>query len=220
MDNQDWLTLWQTTATPAFHQTGPHPLLLKYWPQLPLPHNPICLIPLCGKSDDIFWLSQRCQHVYGVELSPIAIEAFFENYNLPYEKHPENNGFSAYSSNNITLLCGDIFKLTSACLPNVDIIYDRAALVALPSALRPSYCQLQQKFLNQKGQLLLLTMAFANKQDPAPPHSLANNEIQLLYKDLFSVRILHQRISLLTETDSLYHRGVRELTHYVFALTP
>src|SRR5437868_13465864 len=40
------------------------------------------LVPLCGKSLDMVWLAQQGQRVVGVELSPLAVQAFWDERQL------------------------------------------------------------------------------------------------------------------------------------------
>ena len=49
--------------------------------------------------------------------------------------------FKLYSYNNIEIFVGDFFDLSTEILGDVDFIYDRAALVALPEYMRKMYVE-------------------------------------------------------------------------------
>ena len=88
-------------------------------------------VPLCGKSLDMIWLAEQGYEVIGVELSPIAVKAFFnENHLRPVKR--QLCDFTLWQHGNISILCGDYFSLTKGHLGHIDIVYDRAALTALP----------------------------------------------------------------------------------------
>ena len=71
----------------------------------------------------------------GSELSAIAVQEFFEESNLtPTIEELEHA--QRWSAGEITILVGDLFDLTPEDLAGVTTIYDRAALVALPEAMR------------------------------------------------------------------------------------
>ena len=76
MSNQRWKAKWKADDI-AFHQHKIHPHLIRFWPQLALPVGATVLVPLCGKSLDLGWLHQQGHRVIGVELSHIAIAAYF-----------------------------------------------------------------------------------------------------------------------------------------------
>ena len=70
--------------------------------------------------------------VVGAELSEVAIIQLFEELGVEPTVTTTSNG-KIYAKDGLTIYVGDIFKLTSSDLGDVTGIYDRAALVALPS---------------------------------------------------------------------------------------
>jgi thiopurine S-methyltransferase len=76
MDKDFWLTKWASNRI-GFHLTDVNPLLIEYWPELSPKEEEQVLVPLCGKSEDLVWLASKHQKVIGVELSEIAVRAFF-----------------------------------------------------------------------------------------------------------------------------------------------
>src|SRR5204863_4627370 len=91
------------------------------------------LVPLCGKSKDLAWLQQRGHAVVGVELSPIAAKAFFDEQALPFTVEPDGP-FARHRGTTaaIEIFVGDFFAFDAARAGAVTGYYDRAALVALP----------------------------------------------------------------------------------------
>ena len=76
MSNQQWKAKWKRDDI-AFHQSEINPLLPQFWPTLGLTVGDTVLVPLCGKSLDMDWLLAAGYKVFGIELSNIAIQAFF-----------------------------------------------------------------------------------------------------------------------------------------------
>ena len=83
MGKDYWLERWEQEET-GFHQSDTNPYLCQYWKELYLDQDDTVFVPLCGKSQDMLWLSAQNHKVLGVELSAIAVEGFFkENKLLP-----------------------------------------------------------------------------------------------------------------------------------------
>ena len=78
-----WHNMWQSGNIP-FHKPKVNRDLVKYVERNEgLAQN--VFVPLCGKSKDMAWLARRDYHVYGVEISPIAIEQFFKENKIKFE---------------------------------------------------------------------------------------------------------------------------------------
>lgn len=154
MDKQFWIERWQENDI-GFHQLEINPYLQTRWQQLSLIPNSQVFVPLCGKSKDLLWLVENGYQVLGVELSPLAVEDFFQENNLtPIIK--KQAGFKSYSIDNLEILCGDFFSLTIEHMQTISAVFDRAALVALPPELREQYSQHLIKVLPAKTQILLI----------------------------------------------------------------
>ncbi len=89
-----------------------------------------------------------------MELSSLAIDAFFADNDLPFNRHPLGN-FMLSETEGLRIFCGDFFALEPDELKVVDAVYDRAALVALSPDMRRDYA-LKLKSLLQSGAKLLL----------------------------------------------------------------
>ena len=81
MDTDFWHERWQAGQI-GFHQQEINAYLINYWPALGLPADARILAPLCGKSRDMLWLLEQGYRVTGVEVSRIAVEAFFTESGL------------------------------------------------------------------------------------------------------------------------------------------
>ena len=163
MSNQRWKAKWKADDI-AFHQHEIHPHLIRFWPQLALATGTTVLVPLCGKSHDLGWLHQQGHRVIGVELSHIAIAAYFAERGLQPQRQRLGR-FQRYWSGTLELWCGDLFDLRREDLGEVAAIYDCAALTALPAASRGHYVRQLSSLLGTGGQMLLLTTESAD--DPA-----------------------------------------------------
>ena len=76
MERDFWLERWQSNQI-GFHQSAVNPLLEKHWPSLNVPVDHRVFVPLCGKSLDMRWLESYGHHVYGVDFSRRALDAYF-----------------------------------------------------------------------------------------------------------------------------------------------
>ncbi|ABK43040.1 Thiopurine S-methyltransferase [Magnetococcus marinus MC-1] len=138
LDSDLWLQAWQDDHICDFHQLRVNRLLMKHWPLLHMARGERVMVPLCGKSLDMLWLAQQGYEVLGIELSALAVAAFFEENGLQ-PTHRKLGDFTLWQSGRVSILCGDFFDLTPLLCENVDWVYDRAALTALPEPLRRRY---------------------------------------------------------------------------------
>ena len=137
MEEAYWHDRWDNGLV-GFHMDDVNPYLQKYWPVLDIQPGQKVFVPLCGKSVDMLWLAGQGYEVMGVEISPIAIETFFNDNGLVPEVSRQGD-FEVFTAGNITLYCGDFFSVTAKMVADVDAIYDRASLVALPGEMRQDY---------------------------------------------------------------------------------
>ena len=124
-----WHTKWQKNEI-GFHLTETNPFLVKHFSALQIKRGARVFLPLCGKTLDIAWLLAQGLQVVGAELSQIAIEDLFRQLQLT-PNITKKNDMTHFSAGKIDIFVVDIFNLTPQVLGKVDMIYDRAALVAL-----------------------------------------------------------------------------------------
>ena len=215
MDPEFWLKRWQEGAT-GFHMTRVTPLLAKYWPSLGVASGARVLVPLCGKSLDMVWLAAQGYRVLGVELSPVAVEQFFEEQKLVAEIHESPLG-THYVAGEIEILCGDVFKVDAGTLGQCEGVYDRGALVALPPSMRRDYAQHVYGQLADGYLGLLLTLEYDQALMEGPPFSVPAAEIQELFSPLGEVSTL-ARMDILDKEPKFQARGLKALDSVTWRL--
>lgn len=185
MDSNFWINRW-TAGEIGFHQPTYLDKLLEYFPLLNPEKGQRVLVPLCGKSKDLAWLSQLELNVHGVELYEKAAESFFVENTFPEPQKNQTEHFTDYSSHNVTISCGDFFKLNRD--ERYDLVYDRAALVALPLPIRKNYAEMIRHVLKEGGKYLLITYEYDQTLLAGPPFSVGEKEIHELYGKAFLIR--------------------------------
>jgi len=189
MDSNFWHQLWESNDI-GFHQRAVNPLLAEYFNTLSLADSSRLFIPLCGKTLDIAWLLSKGYRVAGAELNKPAVEQLFSE--LGVEPRVSKLGkLDCYSAENIDIFVGDIFDLSAEVLGDVDAIYDRAALVALPEAMRKNYRDHLLEITNIAPQLLL-TFEYDQTVMQGPPFSISANDIKRYYSDIYTLSLLKQ----------------------------
>lgn len=188
MQHQDWLDRW-TAGNTGWHQTGVNESLREFWVS-PGPGARV-LVPLCGKSWDLLWLAEQDLAVTGVELSAFAIEGFFSEHNLAYEK-AETGSLICYRAveRDITLHCGDYFNFTA---PKFDALFDRASLIALDAEHRPAYAAHTKALLNDDAFQLLITLEYDQTLVHGPPFCVMAEEVHGIWPEL---RRVHEKEAL------------------------
>lgn len=215
MDPSFWHERWQRGET-GFHQPRGNPQLQRHWPAAGVAAAATVLVPLCGKSRDMDWLLARGHRVLGVELSSLAAEAWFEAAGL-VPRRTGDGPFQRLEAGGCAILVGDCFALGAAQVAGVGALYDRAALVALPAALRERYAALLAALLPAGTPGLLLTMDYPQEQMAGPPFSVPADEVHRLLGTAFAPRLL-ERVDALAGEPRLAARGLRSLHEEVWAL--
>ncbi len=215
MELNFWSERWEAGQI-GFHQSEYNPYLLKHWPDLAVAPGSQIFVPLAGKSNDMFWLAQQGYQVLGVELSSIAVKAFFEESKLPYEIRNEND-FDVYTAPNIEIYCGDFFQLTSHHLKDVAAVFDRASLIALPPALRQNYVAHMRLILPNECKILLIAMQYAQEEMQGPPFSVGDDEVFELYENGFHVMRL-ECVDVLVQNERFQERGLSKLHECVYCI--
>ena len=137
MKAEFWLDKWKLNEI-GFHQESTNESLQVYWPSARAPAGGAVLVPLCGKSLDMCWLADQGHAVVGIEVSPLACEAFFAGLKLEPGTDKAGN-LLRMTAGPYCLLQGDFFAATAADIGEVHAFYDRAALVAMPPDMQPAY---------------------------------------------------------------------------------
>jgi thiopurine S-methyltransferase len=163
----------------------------------------------------MLWLAER-HPVTGVELSPIAVEAFFEENGLQPRRSQEG-AFEVYESDRIRILCGDFFDLQPGQLSRIKAVYDRASLIALPVDMRRQFVSHLETVLPAGIQMLLITLDYPQQQMDGPPFAVSTSEVQDLFGEGWSVDHLHEDDVLIREA-RFRERGLAYMTENVFYL--
>jgi len=182
MEASYWNKKWEKNEI-GFHETEGSELLVKYFERIGAGRGNRVFVPLCGKTRDIAWLLARGCRVVGAELSEIAVQQLFEELGvMPVVQ--EMGNLIRYSTENLEVFVGDVFKLTPDILGKVDTVYDRAALVALPGATRSLYASHLQEATKRSPQLLI-TFVYDQALKEGPPFSIGSEEVERLYGDAY-----------------------------------
>ena len=216
MKKEFWLERWERGET-GFHQNEINPNLCRYWKELHCTRDGEVFVPLCGKSRDMLWLREQGHPILGVELSAIAVQAFFkENCFIPH--HSTAGRFERYEADDIRILCGDFFDLNKDTLANVRAVYDRASLIALPPEMRERYARHLASILPPATEILLITYDYPQSEMAGPPFAVSPGEIEALYGKYAAVRLL-ARMDALPQNLRLRERGLSRLEESIFLLT-
>ncbi len=216
MKKEFWLERWER-AEIGFHQNEINPYLLRHWKEL----HPACagevFVPLCGKSLDMVWLRQQGCPVLGVELSAIAVQDFFkENGKSP--THASSGKFECCEADRIRILCGDFFDLRKEDMAQVNAVYDRASMVALPPEMRERYARHLVDILPPETQILLITFDYPQAEMDGPPFAVSVSEVEALYGKYAEVRLLAQEDAL-AQNPRYKQRGMRRMEESIFLVT-
>lgn len=208
MEQEFWHERWAQGQT-RFNQPTPNPLLVEHWPTLGVPADRAVLVPLAGKTIDMVWLADQGHRVIGNELSPLAVEQFFDERGLSPSRRSVRT-FEVWSAGPYELWCGDLFELTAADLTSVGAVYDRASLVALPPEMRRRYADHLASILPAEGAILLIAFAYDQAEMDGPPFSVTADEIAELYGDRYVIERVADADRIATNSD-LRGRGLTAL---------
>lgn len=178
-DHEFWHNKWRSNQI-GFHEEAIHPLLQAHWDALDVAQGGTVFVPLCGKSHDMSWLHARGCHVIGVEISEIAVQAFFAESAIAVETG-QHGAYARYTAPGYTVLCGDFFDLDADILGPVAAIYDRAALIALPAAARQRYVDHLYRLCGAAGKMLLITLQYTPGLIRPPPYTIEQDAVEALF---------------------------------------
>ena len=187
MTTDFWLNRWKNNDI-GFHQSEANPLLVRYFSALSQAAGSRVFLPLCGKTRDIGWLLANSYRVAGAELSETAIEQLFAELEITPEIS-EAGALRHYRVPNIDIFVGDLFQLTGEMLGPVDVIYDRAALVALPEEMRRRYTT-HLTDISANAPQLLIAFEYDQQLMDGPPFSVSSEEVRQHYGDRYEVTLL------------------------------
>ncbi len=217
MEAEFWHRKWQRNEI-GFHRAEIHPALTGCWEPLAGEDRGPVLVPLCGKSLDMLWLREQGHQVLGVEINELAVQQFFSENGLDVEKSRQDD-FTVWETEGIRLFCGDFFSLEREQLSDVQFIYDRAALIALPQEMREHYARHLSRILPDPVRGLLVTLVYEESELEGPPFSVREQEVRALFGERFHLERVAERDGL--ERDpGMRDKGLSSLSEQVFRLEP
>lgn len=185
MDHEFWEKKWASNVI-GFHLPDTNPILTQYWSALKPQRSDTVFVPLCGKSMDLDWLAEKHNSVIGVELSKIAVRAFFAERLYTPTVTALTSSLELYEFDEFAIYSGDYF---TASIEATDLIYDRAALVALPKEIRAEYVQVLRSRLKESGRILLVTLDYDQDEMAGPPFSVSEEEVRTLFSGMKITRL-------------------------------
>lgn len=215
MEPEFWHERWARDEI-GFHKNSFNAHMTAFLDRIALPAGGHVLVPLCGKSLDLLWLHRRGYRVSGIEISRKAIENFFTENELDYEQS-ENGNMTCYRHGTLELWCSDFFKTDFSVLEEVDGVYDRAALVALPSAMRSDYAACLLGALRPGTAMLVITLDYPQGEMKGPPFSVPPQEVERLYHAHCSVDEIHAEDCLANEP-RFRKKGITRLHERVYLI--
>ncbi len=213
----DWHSHW-TRKSPGFHEGQVNSYLQQFLPLYNLQPGDTVFMPLCGKAVDILWLSEQGYHVIDVELSDVAIQSFFEESGIDFEK-VELEKLVVYKAENITLYQGDYMNLQDKYLKNCKLVYDRASIVAIESFNRKTYKQKMLEIIPTGIPMLLVTLDYDQNVMQGPPFSVPVSEIKQLYQPEYKLALL-QSSEQIEERPKWRDIGLQSLLESALRLSP
>ncbi len=212
MEAEFWLQRWQEGSTP-WNEGVPNAALRRHLDCLDLQPGDRVFVPLCGKAEDMWWLHEHGFDVLGIDLSPLAGRAFLSGHGRAFSE-TRHNRYSLIESPGFRLFAGDFFALEAADLEGVAAIYDRAALVALPAAVRQRYARRLGELLD--APILLISMEYPEHEMEGPPFSVREPEVRALFHDRHRVRHLGE--DDIIGRSSLRKRGLTRLVEHAYLI--
>lgn len=211
MELSYWESRWRKDKI-GFHMEQGYEGLRRHWNRVSPGISPSVLVPLCGKTPDLIFLEQKGASVTGVEYAQKAILSFFEEHDRTFEIRSQA-GFQVYCSGNIELWQGDFMKFPAAQSHRFSLIYDKAALVALPPEKRMDYIQKLHELCGPPTNILLHHFIYPQDQMPGPPFSVPDEEIRTAFDHDFSIIVLEENLLPAKSFPPFQRRGLKSPIH-------
>lgn len=216
MHEEFWHERWERNEI-AFHQEDINAHLKRFWGRLGLPRGAQVFAPLCGKSRDMAWLAGQGYPVLGVELSPRAVAAFYQEHHWQPESWRQGD-YQVWEAGGVRILCGDFFALQAEDLAGVAGVYDRASLIALPPAMRQAYARQLVAIVPEAAPILLVTLEYPQDAMRGPPFAVTEPEVRALYELSHTIELLFHHDAL--AENPRFQRRLSRLEEKVYLLRP
>jgi len=182
MESEFWFDSWEQGGTKtSFHLPDVHEHA-RMLDRLGLVAGARVLVPLCGKTADLRFFAESAAEVVGVELVPRAVAEFFAENGLdPVEEEPD-----VFRAGNLVIRRQDVFTLTPEAIGPVDLVYDRAALIAFPDDMRQRYAEAITRLVRPGTRYFINTLEY-HPRLPSPPFSVGPAEVVERFGRAFEV---------------------------------
>lgn len=216
MEHDFWHNAWDK-GRQGWHQKSVNQHLETWWKKFDADASEPVFVPLCGKSVDMLWLLEQGHPITGVELNEGAVAAFFAENTIPSTQQKQEN-FQVYNNPQLSIYAGDFFKLTRSQLSHTKLVFDRAALIALPPAMRHDYVEKMKDILSIGCKIFLITTVYDESEMSGPPFSVADEEIQRLFSTGFNIEKVESSNDPVL-LGGLVKRGLTSLTENIWFIT-
>lgn len=216
MESGFWKEKWVKHEL-GFHLPFVHPILKRFLPLFDLPKRARVFLPLCGKTLDIGYLLSEGYRVTGVELSEIAVAELFQELGVEPEVSDWAGG-QCWRHGDLTVFQGDFFALTPERVGAVDLVYDRAALVALPHGMRERYAARMPELSGGAPQLVI-TFEYDQAQMEGPPFSVPVANVEHLYAAAYELEELSRK-DVIANQPRFQEAGLSRFEEVAWRLSP
>lgn len=208
-----WQAKWKAGQI-GFHEDAVNPQLIAHSACFESPGR--VLVPLCGKSRDLWWLAEQGHDVVGVELATEAATQFFAEACVTPQKE-QLGTHTRYQHGRVQYWQGDFFALDTASLGTFNYWYDRAALIAMPAAMRETYVRHLCGLLHRDARGLLITLDYDQEAMTGPPFSVSAADVAGYFADAARVELASNADALLTNPN-FAERGLSALRETVWKI--
>lgn len=217
MDPEFWRARWRKGEI-GFHQPHATPALVRHADRLSADPRDRILLPLCGKTLDLIFLSGRGHPVIGVEVVEEALEAFFKENALSVERGQAGPHRKLFA-HGVTGVVADFLGIEAGDIGGpVQGIFDRGALVAVPPETRGRYAERELGLLAPGGRILLVAFEYDAAKHSGPPFSVGEEVIREHYAAAASIERLERR-DIIEEEPRFKQRGLDWLEESVWLIT-
>jgi thiopurine S-methyltransferase len=218
MDPAFWKARWESLQI-GFHQATPNEYLTRHEARLTAGKKARILVPLCGKSLDMSYLAALGHAVVGVEVVEQAAFSFFADQRLAPSREVIGD-VERLSAGGVAILRANMFDMTRALLGPVTAVFDRAALIALPGALRPRYVEHLVGLLDAGARILLVSITYDEARRRGPPFCVPEPEVRQLFSKRCTIEVLEEGDVLSKPENARFAKsGMRSLLEQVFLVT-
>jgi thiopurine S-methyltransferase len=162
---------------------------------------------------------------YWYRSNPLACRDFFFENNLAFTESLKKEK-KVFEGDKIIIYCEDLFSLSHDDIGEVDAVYDRGALIALPKELRSQYvnhvtnllCGIAIHSEAKSKRYLLIALEYPQDRVQGPPFSVDEGEVKTLYHTFFKVIEAEREEDIYLPANNKKFEGIRVFeTTYFFS---